>query len=106
MPKYAFAYYGEPKFKSPEEGAKYMGKWNAWVGGLGDALVNPGTPFGKTKTVSSRGVSDGGGSNRLTGYSIVEAESMDVALEMAMQCPHLEHGTIDVAEAMEMRMSH
>src|SRR5260370_37911782 len=101
---YAFAYYGEPKFESPEEGAKYMAKWRAWAGGLGDALVNPGVPFGNPKTVSSGGVSDGGGSNRLTGFSIVKADSMDAALEMAKGCPHLEHGTVDVAEALEMEM--
>jgi hypothetical protein len=29
---------------------------------------------------------------------------MDAALEMAKRCPHLEHGTVDVAEAMEMGM--
>ena len=104
MPNYAFAYYGEPNFGSPEEGARHMAKWGAWMSGLGDALVNPGTPFGKTKTVSSGGVSDGDGSNRLTGYSIVKAASMDAAIEMAKGCPHLEHGTVDVAEAMEMGM--
>ncbi len=104
MPNYAFAYYGEPKFESPEEGSKYMAKWTAWMSALGDALVNPGTPFGKTKTVSSGGVSEDGGSNRLTGFSIVKADSMDAALKMAKGCPHLEHGTIDVAEAMEMTM--
>ena len=104
MSNYVFAYYGEPKFKSPEEGAKYMTKWRAWADGLGDALVNPGYPMGKPKTVSSRGVSDGGGSNRLTGFSVVKAGSMDAALKMAKGCPHLEHGTVDVAEAMEMKM--
>jgi hypothetical protein len=104
MSNYAFAYYGEPKFKSPEEGAKYKQKWMAWVGGLGDALVNPATPLGKPKTVSSGGVSDGGGPSRLTGFSIVKADSMDAALEMAKVCPHLEHGTVDVAEVMEMKM--
>src|SRR5437899_3599252 len=72
MPNYAFAYYGEPKFESPEEGAKYMTKWKAWMSALGDAFVNPGNPFGKPKTVSSGGVSEDGGSNRLTGYSIVK----------------------------------
>jgi len=102
MSNYAFAYYGEPKFESPEEGAKYHAKWKAWVGGLGDALVNPGTPLGKPKIVSSGGVSDDGGSNRLTGFSIVKAYSMDAALDMAKGCPHLEHGTVDVAEVMEM----
>lgn len=104
MNNYVFAYYGEPKFESPEAGAKHMAKWKAWMGGLGDVLVDPGTPFGKTKTLSSGGVSDGGGTKRLVGYSIVKADSMDAALEMAKGCPHLEHGTIDVAEVMEMKM--
>ncbi len=104
MSNYAFVYYGEPKFKSPEEGAKYKAKWKVWTDGLGDAWINPGAPFGKSKTVSSGGVSDGGGSNRLVGYSIVKADSMDSAIEMAKRCPHLEHGTVDVAEVMEMKM--
>ncbi len=79
-----------------------MAKWQAWVGGLGDAVVNPGTPLGKSKTVSSGGVSDDGGSNALTGFSIVKADSMDAALEIAKGCPYLEHGTIEVAEVKEM----
>ena len=104
MNNYVFTYYGEPKFGSPDEGAKYMSKWKSWVGGLGDAMVNPGTPFKRSKVVSSGGVTDGAGSNRLTGFSIVKADSMEAALEMAKKCPHLEHGTVEVAEAMEMGM--
>ncbi len=103
MSDYAFAYHGGKTPESPEEGAKQMAKWRAWVGGLGDAVVNPGTPLGKPKTVSSGGVSDDGGSNRLVGFSIVKADSMDAALEMAKACPTLEiGGTIEVAEVMEM----
>jgi len=45
-----------------------MAKFRSWVGGLGDAEVNPGTPLGMSKTVSSDGVSGNGGSNRLTGF--------------------------------------
>ena len=104
MSNYAYTYYGEPKFESPEEGAEHMAKFKAWMGGLGDALVNPGTPLGKPKTVSSDGVSDDSRPNRLLGFSIVKADSMDAALEMAKGCPYLEHGTIDVAEVMEMGM--
>ena len=102
MSNYVLFYYGEPKFESPEEGAKHMARWQAWVGGLGDAIVNPGTPLGKSKTVSAAGVSDDAGSNPLTGFSIVKADSMDAALEMAKGCPFLEQGTLGVAEAMEM----
>ena len=102
MPNFVFAYHGGRKPESPEEGAKLMAAWKAWLVGLGDAVVNPGTPLGMSKTVSSSGVSDDGGSNPLMGFSIVKADSMDAALEMAQACPHLEIGTIEVAEAREM----
>ena len=103
MPNYIIAYHGGNKPESPEEGTKHMAKWKAWVGGLGDAVVNPGTPLGKSKTVSSGGVSDDGGSNPLLGFSIVKADSMDAALEMAKACPFLDlGGTLEVAEVKEM----
>ncbi len=102
MSYYVFAYHGGEIPESPEEGAKHMAKWKAWVDGLGDAVVNPGTPLGMSKTVSSGGVSDDGGSNPLVGFSIVKADSMDVALEMAKGCPFVEMGTIEVAEVKEM----
>lgn len=104
MSNYAFTYYGEPKFEGPEEGTNYQSKWRAWMGGLGDSLVNPGIPLGKPKTVSSSGVSDFYGENRVTGFSIVKADSLGAAIEMAKKCPHLDHGTIEVAEAMDMGM--
>ena len=104
MNNYAFIYRGGLEFKNPEEGAKHMEKWTAWVNDLGDASVNRGSPFKMSKIVSSDGVSDEGGSNHLTGYSIVKAESMDAALEMAKACPHLDiGGSIVVAEVMEMK---
>jgi hypothetical protein len=102
MPQYVIAYHGGRKFESPQDGAAHMAKWKAWVGGLGDAVVNPGTPLAKSKLVSSSGVSDGG-ANLLIGFSIVMADSMDAAVELAQRCPHLDHGTIEVAEVMEMR---
>jgi hypothetical protein len=104
MSNYVFAFYGEPKFGSAEEGANYQAKWRAWAGSIGAAWVNPGNPMGLTKNVSSRGVSDVTGSDRLTGFSVVKADSMDAALDMAKRCPHLEHGSVDVAEAMDMGM--
>ncbi len=103
MPNYIIAYHGGNKPETPEEGAEHMAKWKAWVSGLGDAVVNPGTPLGKSKTVSSAGVSDGGGPNALTGFSVVKADSMDAALEMAKECPFLDvGGTLEVAEVMKM----
>ena len=102
MSNYILAYHGGKKPATPEDGARQKENWKAWLGGLGDAVVNPGTPMGKSRTVSADGVSDDGGPNPLTGYTIVKADSMKAALEMAKECPFLEMGTLEVAELMEM----
>jgi len=44
-----------------------------------------------------------GGSRGLTGYSIVSADSLDSAVELAKGCPVLEiGGAVDVYEAIAM----
>ena len=102
MSKFIYAYHGGKMPESPEEVAKLMARWNAWVEDLGDAFVDPGNPVGMSKTVSSSGVADNGGANPLSGFSIVEADSIDAAVEMAKGSPHLDHGTIEVAEIKKM----
>lgn len=104
MANYMFAYHGGKKPETPEEGAAMMARWHAWVKGLGDAMVNPGTPLGMSKTVSADGVTDDGGPNPLSGFSVVEATGMEAALEIAKSCPFLEmeSATIEVAEMMSM----
>lgn len=104
MSNYIFAYHGGKMPETPEEGEKIMAKWGAWIGGLGDVMVNPGNPVGMSKTVSAFGVSDDGGSNPISGFSVVKADSMDAALEIAKGCPHLDMdgGNVEVAEMMEM----
>ena len=103
MPNYIIAYHGGKKPETPEEGAKQMAKWKAWVENLGDAVVNPGTPLGKSMMVSADGVSEDAGPDSLTGFSMVKADDMDSALEMAKACPFLDMGTLEVAEVMEMK---
>ncbi len=102
MPEYIIAYHGGKKPETPEEGAAGMEKWKAWIAGLGEAVVNPGTPLGMSKTVSADGVSDTDASNKLTGFSVVQADDLDAALEMAKACPFLDGGTLEVAEMMKM----
>lgn len=102
MPNFFLAYHGGRMPETPEEGEKLMQKWRDWMGGLGDALVNPGNPVGKSKTLSSDGVADDGGPNPLAGFSIVAADDIEAAIAMAKGCPHLDGGTIEVAEVVEM----
>lgn len=102
MPQFVFAYHGGKKPESPEASAALMAKWTAWLNGLGTAVINPGNPVGKSKTVSAESVVDNGGPNPLSGFSVVEAKDIAGAIEMAKSCPHLELGTIEVAEMMSM----
>lgn len=105
MPKFVLAYHGKPDIQSKEDGAAHMAAWKVWSAGLGDAVVDPGMPVGMSKTISVGGVKDDGGSNPLSGITIIQAATMDEAITMAQGCPHISgSGTIEVAEAMEMDM--
>ena len=103
MTKFVFAYHGGKAPESPEEGAKVMAAWQAWFGSMGDAVVDGGNPVGPSKTVSSGGVADNGGSNPLSGYTLIDVADIDAAVKHAQGCPILQDGgSVEVAEAMEM----
>jgi len=103
MTNYILAYHGGKMPKNPEEGAEHMAKWEAWADGLGDALVNRGTPLGKSMSVNSNGVTDGGGADPMIGYSILKAENIEAAVKMVEDSPHVNYGgTMVVAEMMKM----
>lgn len=103
MANYLFVYHGGRMPETPEEGAKVMQQWTSWMGGLGDAMVNPGNAVGKSKTLTGKGVLDNGGANPVMGFSVVKADSMDAAIKIARGCPHMDYdGTIEIAEAMDM----
>lgn len=102
MPKFILAYHGGSKPETPEAGAALMERWQAWIGDTGAAMVEPGNPVGMSKTVTATGVEDHGGSNPLSGYSIVEAPDIAAAAAIAKGCPHLDMGTIEVAEILSI----
>lgn len=102
MKKFLFVYHGGKMPDTPEEGAKEMARWQAWMGGLGEALVEPGAPVGKSSTVSAQGVTNDGGANPASGYSIVLAPDLGAAIEMAKGCPILGNGSVEIAEIIQM----
>lgn len=65
-------------------------------------MLDPGNPFSGSTTVSPAGPGDGAGA-RLGGYSIVAADSIAAAVEMAAGCPVLAGGgTVEVHEVLEI----
>lgn len=104
MPKFMFAYHGGGMPETEEEGQKAMAAWGAWMQDCGAALVDGGNPVGMSSTLTVDGLANGGGANPLSGYSIVEADSLEAAAELGKGCPILEggKGTIEIAPIMEM----
>lgn len=84
--------------------AAVMEAWGAWFASMSAAVLDGGAPTAQANTVSDGGiVTAGGGSNPLTGYSIVTADSLEAATEMAKGCPSLSSGgSVEVAELIEM----
>ena len=104
MENYVLAYSGGNGVAADEaDRDAQMAKWGQWFGELGSAVVDGGAPTGSAKTVGRGGSVSDGGSRALTGYSIVSADSLDSAVELAKGCPVLETGgAVDVYEGIAM----
>jgi hypothetical protein len=103
MAKYVFAYTGGSMPETEEQGAAVMAAWTAWLGGLGEAVVDGGNPFGPSASIAADGSVSDGGSSHLGGYSIITADSLSAATTLAKDCPQLTAGgTVDVYETVEM----
>lgn len=94
MAKYVLLYSGGGMAATQAERDKVNQAWGAWFGKLGKAVVDAGNPFSdKVKSVASDGrVKEGASGERASGYSIVEASSVDQAAELAKSCPVLTSG--------------
>jgi hypothetical protein len=89
---------------TPEQSAEQMKAWGDWMGRVGSALVDGGSPFGQRTAVSDDGTSQAPAD--LNGYTIVEAASVDGARALTDGHPFLSEGkgrfTIDVFELVPM----
>jgi len=105
MAKFILSYLGGNHPSTPEEGQKHFAKYKAWLGGLGSAVISPANPFKHTHTIKPDGSASSGSITNMSGFTVVEAESMDAALAIAKSCPFLEiDGTLEVSELVEMSM--
>src|SRR4029077_20527760 len=73
---------------------KVMADWGGWFGKLGDKIVDAGNPFGHAKNLSNGGWWPDGSaaSPAASGYSILKADSITSATELAKGCPVLTYG--------------
>jgi hypothetical protein len=95
MAKYLFIYRdaAEPKSApSPEEMQGFLAMWGDWFNQFGPAIVDGGDALAASGRVLRAGgaVTDGPyveGKEVLGGYSVVQADSYESAVEIAKSCP-------------------
>ncbi len=105
MSQYMITYLGGNQPATPEEGKQHFARYKQWLSSLGDAAVSPANPLKDTCTVNADGSVTSGGSSTMSGFTVVEADSMDAATKMAKSCPFLEiGGSLEVSELMKMPM--
>jgi len=103
MQQYIITYLGGNQPSSPEEGKKHFVKYKEWLSSLGSKAVSPANPFKNTSTVNPNGSITPGSKTLMSGYTIIEVDSIESALEIAKACPFLEiGGTLEVSELIQM----
>ncbi len=103
MPEFMITYLGGDQPDTSEDGKKHFAKYKKWLDSLEDKAVSPANPLKNTRTVHADGKVTNGGSTSMSGYTIIEAKSMDEALSIAKSCPFLDiNGWLEVSELVEM----
>ncbi|MDJ0355319.1 YciI family protein [Paenarthrobacter sp. PH39-S1] len=92
---------------TPEQSAAQTEAWGAWMSRVGPALVDAGNPFADGAAVVDDG-STAAPSSDVTGYSIVEAESLEAAKNFTQDHPFLAEGNgrfrLEIFELIDMQM--
>ena len=103
MSQYVIVYLGGDQPASPEEGKQHMAKYKEWLASLGESVVSPANPFVNTSTIKPDGTVTSGSTTSMSGYTIIEAETIEAALSIAKACPFLDiGGSLEVSELVQM----
>jgi hypothetical protein len=87
MAKFIYLYRGPAPDPAPEQASERMAAFGAWVEKVGAALVDVGSPFGRSASVRDDGTE--GTAGDLIGYTIVEADDLATAKSLTDGLPFL-----------------
>ena len=91
MASFLLTFHGGSMSETEEEQAQVMQAWTSWFSELGDAPVDGGNSISQSRAISPDGsVMDA--TSAPTGYSIIQADDLDAAVELAKGCPVLAGG--------------
>jgi hypothetical protein len=89
MAKYLLLYGGGSMPETEAEMAAVTKAWTDWFTELGPAVVDPGNPFNSASKTISSGPTIVDAKATASGYSVIEADSLDQAAKFAETCPVL-----------------
>jgi hypothetical protein len=94
MSKYMLVYTGGSMPQGEAEQKRVLKDWDRWYKRVGKSVVDQGNPFTPmAKNISSDGrISDGSSDCKASGYSLIQANSLDDAVAIAKDCPVLKDG--------------
>lgn len=97
------SYLGGDQPSSPEEGQKHFAKYQQWLASLGRSAISPMNPIKNSRTVNPDGSVDDKSTTLMSGYTILQAESIEEAVTKAKSCPFLDvNGSLEVSELVDM----
>jgi len=103
MANFLLAYHGGEMGGTDEEKQKMMAAWGAWMQQCGPNLVDGGNPCSNSMSVSKDESKEYSGSEKITGYSVIKANSMEEAVRAASMVPLVVDGSgsVDVYETFD-----
>jgi len=102
MAQFIIVYLGGEQPTNPEEGKKHMEEYREWLKSLGDSVISALNPLKDTHVINANGATNGS-STAMSGFTIIEAKSIEVAIELSKSCPFMDiGGTLEVSELMQM----
>ena len=103
MPNYIFSY-RFAKGQDPMADPTSKPAWGQYLSEtLASNIVDPGWPVFRPSSV----LGDAGPATQIGGYSIVKADSLDDAIELAKSCPAISRaGGVEVGELAELPPEH
>lgn len=102
MKTFLMLYIGGSMPEGQEAVQAMMSAWRAWYEQSASAITDTGSPLCASNSVGSEAATTTG----VSGYTVIQAESLEAATALCSEHPHLAYGgTIDIHEAMNMSMT-
>jgi len=103
MAKFMLVYLGGNQPSNPEEGKQHFEEYRNWLVSLGDSIVSAANPLKDTHVIHPDGKVEAGSTTAMSGFSVIEADSIEEAVKVSQTCPFQKiGGTLEVSELVQM----